>query len=155
VATDAEAVTVMTDAEAVTVTAAHEDAEEEPESALEEEEPVVDERLNPEEELEVLVLDNAEEVLVALLELELVIGPVVLVLDDEEVLVALLELELVIGPVVLVALLELEPVVVPVVLGERFETGVATRLPQTMFMETGREVAYTVGLLRVLAIDEA
>jgi hypothetical protein len=37
VATDAEAVTVMTDAEAVTVTATHEEAEEELESALEEE----------------------------------------------------------------------------------------------------------------------
>jgi hypothetical protein len=56
---------------------------------------------------------------------------------------------------VLVALLELEPVIVPVVLVRVFGTGVATRLPQTMFMEMGRGVAYTVGLLRVLAIDEA
>jgi hypothetical protein len=77
VATDTEAVTVMTDAEAVTVTAAHEEAEEEPKSALEEEEPVVDEVVAPEEEFEVLVLDNTENVLVELLELELVVVPVV------------------------------------------------------------------------------
>ena len=94
----------MTDVEAVTVTTAHEEAEEELESALEEEELVVDEVVNPEEELKVLALDNAEEE-------------------------------------VLIPLLELEPVIVPVVLVRVFATGVATRLPQTMFMETGREVA--------------
>jgi hypothetical protein len=92
---------VATDAKAVTVTAAHKEAEEELESVLEEEEPVVDEVVNPEEELEVLVLDDAEEeVLIPLLELELVIGPVVLVLDDPDEV--LLELEPVIVPVVLV-----------------------------------------------------
>jgi hypothetical protein len=91
---------VATDAKAVTVTAAHKGAEEELESVLEEEEPVVDEVANPEEELQALVLDNAEEeVLIPLLELELVIGPVVLVLDDPDEV-----------------LLEPEPVMVPVVL---------------------------------------